>query len=181
MQTEYDDVCRTEYRSETKTEYESKCEVKYDSKCETKYETVYEEVCDEVKDDYGAPAAPVIDSYGSPSAAPIQPASLDQYGTPAAPPVSCRQVPSQQEKEECTQVPREECVQVPREVTVQVPEQVDLLHRNQELEEHFYNSIPLLRFVTKCQGKFPSRFVDKRKGKTAMISLGTFLERNVNR
>ena len=35
--------------------------------------------------------------------------------------------------------------------------------------------------MTKCQGKFPSRFVDKRKGKTAMTSLGTFLERNVNR
>ena len=65
----------------------------------------------------------------------------DEYGSPSAPPVSCRQVPKQQEKEECTQVdmpdnlakhqytffaqvPREECVQVPRQVPVQVPEQV---------------------------------------------------------
>ena len=28
----------------------------------------------------------------------------DEYGSPKAPPVSCRQVPKQQEKEECTQV-----------------------------------------------------------------------------
>ena len=102
--------------------------VKYDSKCETKYLTVYEEVCDEVKDDYGAPAAPVLDSYGSPAADPI-----DQYGTPQAPPVACRQVPKQQEKEECTQVPREECVQVPREVPVQVPEQVIVARRNHSI------------------------------------------------
>ena len=100
-------------------------QVKYDSKCETKYETVYEEVCDEVaNEEYGAPAAPVLDTYGSPSAEPIVAESIDQYGPPQAPPVSCRQVTKQQEKEECTQVPREECRQVPREVTIQVPEQV---------------------------------------------------------
>ena len=67
--------------------------------------------------------------------------SQDEYGSPAAPALSCRQVPKQQEKEECRQVtqillnfnlnsisilqvPREECVKVPRQVPIQVPEQV---------------------------------------------------------
>ena len=98
------------------------------------YETVYEEVCDQVQapsvDEYGPPQAPVLDTYGSPQAAPLQQDSYgsplappvqvihgdqvkmrtkyfviqDEYGSPAAPPVSCRQVPKQQEKEECRQV-----------------------------------------------------------------------------
>ena len=46
---------------------------------------MYEEVCDEpAQDEYGAPAAPVVDPYGSPQADPV---AQDSYGSPAAAPV----------------------------------------------------------------------------------------------
>ena len=68
LQTKYDNVCRTETRTEYKTEYDQKCETSYETKCEIMYETVYEEVCDQasppVDDEYGSPAAPVLDTYG---------------------------------------------------------------------------------------------------------------------
>ena len=82
---------------------------------EIQYERVYDEVCEkQVKDDYGAPAAPVIDTYGSPADSPVS--NVD--------PVKCRQVARQHEKDECCQVPREECVEVLMQVSMQVPEQV---------------------------------------------------------
>ena len=102
---------------------------------EIQYERVYDEVCEkQVQDDYGAAAAPVIDTYDSPADSPVsnvdsfgRPAAdsvQDTYVSPQADPVKCRQVAKQHEKEECCQVPCEECVEVPMQASMQVPERV---------------------------------------------------------
>ena len=145
--TEYRTETKTEYDTKCETSYEQKCEIQY----ETVFEQVFARVCCDLHGVSGVRPgrpphhhtqgrlrrppgryasqhrtalpdcvqAPVVDSYGSPAADPVE---IDSYGPPQSP--VCRQVPKQQEKEECTQVPRENCIQVPREVEVQVPEEV---------------------------------------------------------